>query len=233
VEVAEHPEIAPHTVLSPGGDSAGQPPPDIAADPGRMAFWSKLHGKQNAEIDSWGKVYELNGCGKKTVYVCAHPTVLDVASGNGYIVGNNSTTANDTVISAVQCLPDLKELFAKVHAVVAQAQVAAANARAMANEAMNQPGSAELRAKGCTQVVIADATKTDPTSGVVNVICRVDGATPPPACDDLAHTYVASGSAPTTLKMLNISTYGPGQMTPSCSKMYGATGAPYVYHPPS
>jgi hypothetical protein len=111
-------------------------------------------------------------------------------------------------------------------------EVAVANSKAMANTVMNAPGSADLRALGCTQVIIADASKTDPTTGAVNVICKVDspgGALP--ACDDLAHAYVKADGISSTIKMLSVTTYGPGQMTPSCTRMYTSSGDPYVYKP--
>jgi hypothetical protein len=101
---------------------------------------------------------------------------------------------------------------------------------AVAQEGLNAPGAAELRAAGCDAAVVMDLSKISSvfdagasggTPGVV-ISCSVNAGRHAPACDDLAKTYVkAVGSARSSFV---VEVQPQGASRPECKKVYGPTG---------
>ncbi len=105
VSVTARPDVPPHMILGHGADGATQqPPPDVAADPARLQMWMQMAGQRAAEIDTVGQTFQVEGCGKTALLVCGHPTVADVVTHNGAIVGSMTTLVNNEVVSAVRCV---------------------------------------------------------------------------------------------------------------------------------
>jgi hypothetical protein len=105
--VRPRPDVPPHTLLT-ARRAQQQIPPDIAADPERLALWNKNHHETEASLDQAGATYEVTGCGQTTMYVCSHPTVAEVMTGSPFIVGDASFVENDVIaLSAVECVPPL------------------------------------------------------------------------------------------------------------------------------
>jgi hypothetical protein len=107
VKVRPRPDVPPHTLLE--APASQQPiPPEVAADPERLAMWNKTHQSTDANIDQVATTYEVDGCGDTAMYVCDHPTVADVQTGSPYIVGDTGFVKDDTIaLSAVECVPPL------------------------------------------------------------------------------------------------------------------------------
>lgn len=110
VTVTPRPDIPPHTLIGHGADGTDpKPPPDVAADPGRLAMWQAQMAQKWAEVDKLGPPYEVEGCGKKAMLVCFHPTTLDVAAGQGAVVGEGGASisvngAPPTLLGYVECV---------------------------------------------------------------------------------------------------------------------------------
>ncbi len=107
VTVTPRPEIPPHTLLGHQADgSDAAPPPDVAADPARLQMWQAAAAQKAAVLDALAPVYEVNGCGKKAMLICYHPTRADIIAGSGPVVSdpNMTMTSGATVLSSVQCL---------------------------------------------------------------------------------------------------------------------------------
>lgn len=116
----ERKDIQPHTILDV---SVPAPPPEVAADPGRMQMWRDMH--RVPDVDAFARVFEVTGCGKTTKMACAHPRIDEADNDfsasvskdqNGvgtltlYTESSSSTSAlvveSDVVKSAVVCLPE-------------------------------------------------------------------------------------------------------------------------------
>lgn len=73
VEARERPE------LKPSQFDKSDPPPDVAADPGRLQMWRDEHKATADKDDMLGQIVEVRGCDKHVFYNCVHPT----SSSNG------------------------------------------------------------------------------------------------------------------------------------------------------
>ncbi len=105
VTVHKRADIPPHTLLAPQRTDQ-QPPPEVSADPERLALWNKLQQDRQATVDEAGTTYEVAGCGQSVMYVCSHPNVTEVMTGSPFIVGDLSVVEDDVIaLSAVECLP--------------------------------------------------------------------------------------------------------------------------------
>jgi hypothetical protein len=72
LEVRAHPELAWVDVLDADSPSAA-PPPEVAADAGRLAIWSREQAKLRASrAKSYARhvVVEVRGCGYRELYGC-------------------------------------------------------------------------------------------------------------------------------------------------------------------
>jgi len=49
------------------------PPPDIAADPGRLKLWQDKRAKSSAHDDEDHHIVEVRGCDRHEFYECKHP----------------------------------------------------------------------------------------------------------------------------------------------------------------
>jgi hypothetical protein len=119
VSVTARPAIAPHKVLKPQGPDANLPTPD-ATDPDRISLRHNAltPGSPPVGVDALGTTYEVSGCGKTVVMVCANP-IVDGRSGpfsasfsEGYAVPYATMQHNfskaqvidgDRVVSMVVC----------------------------------------------------------------------------------------------------------------------------------
>jgi hypothetical protein len=99
----------------------------------------------------------------------------------------------------------------------------------VAEEGLNAPGSAELRAAGCDAAVVLDLAKvsslfdagsTPGATGIV-VSCAVNPGHASPACDDLAKTYVKAVGGASGNFVVQVQPQG-GQ--PTCKKVYSPKG---------
>ena len=110
VTVQPRPDVPQHSLLT-AQRSAKPIPPEVAANPERLALWNKMHPSADADLDRAGTTYEVSGCGHTTLYVCDHPSVAAVMVGSPSIVGDASVISDDvTALSAVECLPPLGAL---------------------------------------------------------------------------------------------------------------------------
>jgi hypothetical protein len=50
------------------------PPPDIAADPARVAFWQQQREAKRRELFGGCEWFESSGCGQRNIYCCEHPS---------------------------------------------------------------------------------------------------------------------------------------------------------------
>lgn len=106
----------------------------------------------------------------------------------------------------------------------------------MSKRAQNAPGTKELRARGCKQAMvmslddfrgIADALdasvpeKEDPGFGEM-VICSTNPWSEPPACDELARTYV--GAVGPRNKPFFAMSQKAGRSRPTCNVLYDPAG---------
>jgi hypothetical protein len=87
VGVQRRTDIPAHMLVSP----PSQPPADIAADPQRLVAWRNAEVQRETSIDDAYRSYEVTGCGRDAMYVCAQATDADLA-GTG-------------MTSAVRCFP--------------------------------------------------------------------------------------------------------------------------------
>jgi hypothetical protein len=102
---------------------------------------------------------------------------------------------------------------------------------AVAEEGLNAPGSAELRAAGCEAAVVMDLSKISAlfdagatqgsTPGIV-ISCATSPAKKAPTCDDLAKTYVKAVGAPGTDFIVQVQPQGGAK--PDCKKVYSPKG---------
>jgi hypothetical protein len=106
---------------------------------------------------------------------------------------------------------------------------AAKTITAAAEEGLNAPGAAELRAAGCEAAVVMDMAKISSlfdagggTSESVIVSCGVAPAKPAPKCDDLAKTYAKAVGGAHGNFVVVVQPQGGGN--PTCKKVYGPTG---------
>ena len=74
VTVQPRPDVPRHSLLT-AQRSAKPIPPEVAANPERLALWNKMHPSADADLDRAGTTYEVSGCGHTTLYVCDHPSV--------------------------------------------------------------------------------------------------------------------------------------------------------------
>ena len=82
------------------------PPLDVAADPNRLAFWHKERAAEQeaarnqgqalgcTSVWGWspGDVFEVEGCGQRTIYCCFHPDQTYVSQGS-VVTGSDSSRA--------------------------------------------------------------------------------------------------------------------------------------------
>jgi hypothetical protein len=76
VTARERPDIAPETVLDPMRTRAAAPPPEVAADPGRLAKWqadrdAALAARKHMYDDY--EIHEVSGCDHTQLMACHHP----------------------------------------------------------------------------------------------------------------------------------------------------------------
>jgi hypothetical protein len=57
-----------------GHSAAGQPPAEIAADPGRLQMWQKEQREKDDNENSYHTVVEARGCDHQVLYTCGHTT---------------------------------------------------------------------------------------------------------------------------------------------------------------
>ena len=70
VESRDRPDLR-HSSFDTGPTTpTPKPPPDIAADPARLAMWQRRHQHDPTELDSTTDVEEARGCGKQAFYFC-------------------------------------------------------------------------------------------------------------------------------------------------------------------
>jgi hypothetical protein len=50
------------------------PPPDVAADPARVAFWRQQREAKRRELFGECEWFESSGCGRRDTYCCEHPS---------------------------------------------------------------------------------------------------------------------------------------------------------------
>lgn len=65
------------TVLSrvgPGFVPEESPPPDVAADPERLAFWRQQQEARTQAMFGGCEWFEASGCGQREILCCEHPT---------------------------------------------------------------------------------------------------------------------------------------------------------------
>jgi hypothetical protein len=61
------------------------PPADVAADPGRLAYWrQQQHAARSKQQNPDCDFFEVSGCGKRVILCCDHPTT---ASGTRTDIG--------------------------------------------------------------------------------------------------------------------------------------------------
>ena len=106
VQVKPRPDVAPATVLPP---PAMEPPPaEVAADPERMKLWRAQHDTAPDFARLQAQVFEVTGCGHRTLYVCAHPRIDNrsssewAASWDGQAAGVNTSSVARTNATAVE-----------------------------------------------------------------------------------------------------------------------------------
>jgi hypothetical protein len=81
VTVTARPDVAPHTVLPPEGPDANAPPPEGGDyDVMRSVPRSLAPPSAPRNVDALGATYEVSGCGKSLLLVCANP-IVDGRSG--------------------------------------------------------------------------------------------------------------------------------------------------------
>jgi hypothetical protein len=62
---------------------APEPPPEVRADPARLAIWESTQQQSRASRDEWkdaGQVIEVEGCDRREVYACFRYTETNGAS---------------------------------------------------------------------------------------------------------------------------------------------------------
>ena len=106
----------------------------------------------------------------------------------------------------------------------------------LAEKGMKAPGAAEIRALGCEQamvldmqdfaIIVNDITDAGPDAGLPDelmITCQVGGFKTPPACDDIASTYVrAVGTAKSNFV---VSVQRQGNNNQVCQVEYDSTGS--------
>jgi hypothetical protein len=100
----------------------------------------------------------------------------------------------------------------------------------VAEQGLNAPGAAELRAAGCDAAVVMDMSKisslfdaggaSSGTEGIL-ISCSTTAGRAAPSCDDLAKTYVKAVGAPGTNILVEVQ---PRGAPPTCKKVYGPKG---------
>lgn len=73
VAIKARPDLVPTTVLPPPAMSPA--PAEIAADPARLKMWRAQHDTAPDFARLHAEVFEADGCGHQTLYVCAHPMI--------------------------------------------------------------------------------------------------------------------------------------------------------------
>jgi hypothetical protein len=68
IEVRARPELKPSQFRSPSA------PAEVAADPARLRLWQAKQAELAENVDSWGEIVEVRGCGVQLFYSCGHPT---------------------------------------------------------------------------------------------------------------------------------------------------------------
>jgi len=118
VQVTPRPDLRPRVVIPP--DPMPPVPAELANDPERVRLWQSQQPRQ-PDLDAIGETFEVTGCNKTTLFVCAHPRndggsgpwSASVDSSNGITlyteshadVPNTSSVDLDVVMSSVVCLP--------------------------------------------------------------------------------------------------------------------------------
>ena len=97
VEVKKRSDLSAWSVST--GGLVKKPPPDVAADPERLAMWQKKRKQlqKNSERNSW--VFEARGCGQEAILVC----------GTAHSAGKMSRGAD---IASVSCTGETKAMAA-------------------------------------------------------------------------------------------------------------------------
>ena len=65
VEVRERSDLTPSMLRA-----QVPPPPDVAADPGRLAMWKAKEEESNENADQACDMFEARGCGKQSLVCC-------------------------------------------------------------------------------------------------------------------------------------------------------------------
>ncbi len=101
----------------------------------------------------------------------------------------------------------------------------------VAEDGLNAPGSAELRAAGCEAAVVMDLSKLSAlfdaggaqggTPGIV-ISCATRPGKAGPTCDDLAKTYVKAVGNPRSDFIVQVQPQGVAKA--DCKKVYSAKG---------
>jgi hypothetical protein len=101
----------------------------------------------------------------------------------------------------------------------------------VAEEGLNAPGSAELRAAGCQAAVVMDLSKisalfdaggTPGAAPGIVISCATSPGKKAPTCDDLAKTYATA--VPSTRSDFIVQVQPQGGSKPECKKVYGPKG---------
>jgi hypothetical protein len=70
VESRDRPDLRHSSFDTAPNTLTPKPPPDIAADPARLAMWQQRHQRDPTEFDRTTDVEEVRGCGKQAFYFC-------------------------------------------------------------------------------------------------------------------------------------------------------------------
>ena len=104
--------------------------------------------------------------------------------------------------------------------------------RGMAEEGLNAPGSAEIRAAGCDVGMVTDLSKVGAMFGVdagaaaadgssVIILCQMTSQKPAPSCKDVAGTYVKAVTPP---GQFTVQVSAQGRPQPMCQEIYSQKG---------
>jgi hypothetical protein len=70
VVVRPRPDIQPHTVPLVLTSVRRMPPPEVQADPDRLAMWNNRLSKHDTEVDSTYDIFQVDGCDRKVLEAC-------------------------------------------------------------------------------------------------------------------------------------------------------------------
>jgi hypothetical protein len=102
--------------------------------------------------------------------------------------------------------------------------VLAKKAVGIAQEGLNAPGSAEVRAAGCDMGIVSDLTKMTGSGGSgphVMVLCQVQGNKAAPSCTEISAVYRKAVTPPGGYM---VQVQQTGQSQPICQEIYSQQG---------